>query len=89
MSVSVVITCACNYWEGQDGLQLLKSVREHWPKTKVITITAFGALETAVDAFRKQPFDHFTKPIRITDLIASVNRALNVGGLNQEEEENG
>jgi DNA-binding NtrC family response regulator len=59
-----------------DGFQLLEFVRERWPETKVIILTAFGTLETAEDAFHKQAFDFFTKPVRITDLVASVNRAL-------------
>jgi two-component system response regulator HydG len=59
-----------------DGLQLLEFVRENWPETKVIMLTAFATVETAVEAFHKQAFDYFTKPVRIDDLKASVARAL-------------
>lgn len=59
-----------------DGFQLLEFVRQNRPDTKVIILTAFGTLETAENAFHKQAFDYFTKPVRINDLVASVNRAL-------------
>jgi DNA-binding NtrC family response regulator len=72
-----------------DGLQLLEFVHQHWPETKVIILTAFATLETAVDAFHKQAFDYLTKPVRIKDLVASVNRALNVGEPDEEENPNG
>jgi DNA-binding NtrC family response regulator len=59
-----------------DGIELLELAKELNPDTKVILLTAFGTLETAVEAFHKQAFDYFTKPVRISDLQASVRRAL-------------
>ena len=62
--------------KGVDGLHLLEFARQNCPETKVIMLTAFGTLETAVEAFHKEAFDYFTKPVRIDDLKASVARAL-------------
>ena len=62
-----------------DGFQLHEFVRQNRPDTKVIILTAFGTLETAEEAFHKQAFDYFTKPVRIKDLVASVNRAVQGG----------
>jgi len=59
-----------------DGIELLEFAKEKNPDTKVIVLTAFGTLETAVEAFHKDAFDFFTKPVRIHDLQASVRRAL-------------
>lgn len=59
-----------------DGLQLLEFARQRYPGTKVIVLTAFGSLESATEALRKDAFDYFTKPARIRDLQASVRRAL-------------
>jgi len=59
-----------------DGLELLEYAKEKNPDTKVILLTAFGTLETAVEAFHKQAFDYFTKPVTIRDLQQSVRRAL-------------
>ncbi len=59
-----------------DGIELLEFAKERNPEAKVILLTAFGSLETAMEAFHKQAFDYFTKPVRIRDLQASVRRAL-------------
>jgi len=59
-----------------DGIELLEVAKETNPDAKVILLTAFGSLETAMEAFHKQAFDYFTKPVRIHDLQASVRRAL-------------
>ena len=59
-----------------DGIQLMEFARKVNPDTKVILLTAFGTMETAVEAFRREAFDFFTKPARIRDLQASVRRAL-------------
>lgn len=59
-----------------DGIQLLEFARQHNPETKVIMLTAFGSIESATEALRKDAFDYFTKPVRIRDLKASVRRAL-------------
>jgi DNA-binding NtrC family response regulator len=59
-----------------DGIEILEFARSSDSDTKVILLTAFGTMETAVDAFRRQAFDFFTKPVRIRDLQASVRRAL-------------
>ncbi len=59
-----------------DGMELMEHARRHNPDTKVIMLTAFGSLETAEEATRREVFDFFTKPVRIRDLQASVRRAL-------------
>jgi DNA-binding NtrC family response regulator len=72
-----------------DGMQLLEFVQQHCPDTKVLILTAFATLETAKEAFHKQAFDYFTKPVRIDDLKASVRRALQARGLEREGNPNG
>lgn len=59
-----------------DGMQLLEFAKQQNPDAKVIMLTAFGSLETAAEALRKEAFDYFTKPVRIRDLQAAVRRAL-------------
>ena len=69
-----------------DGLQLLEFTKTRWPDTRVIMLTAFATLETAMEAVHKQVFDYFAKPLRIIELKASVNRALKER--NEMKEEN-
>lgn len=62
--------------KGIDGMEVLRTVKELYPKTKVIMITAFANLDTAIEALRGDVFDFFPKPVKIRDLKASIERAL-------------
>lgn len=66
--------------KGIDGMVVLRTVKEHYPETKVIMITAFANLDTAIEALRGDVFDFFPKPVRIKELKASIARALNRQG---------
>ena len=59
-----------------DGMQLIEFINERSPDTKVIMLTAFATMETAIEAFRKHVFDFLTKPVRVEKLKATVARAL-------------
>ncbi len=62
--------------KGIDGMEVLRTVKEQYPQTKVIMITAFANLDTAIEALREDVFDFFPKPVKIKDLKASIERAL-------------
>jgi two-component system response regulator HydG len=62
--------------EPMDGLQLLKRAVEVAPQTQVIVMTAYGSIETAVDAMRQGAFDYVTKPFKETELTHRVQKAL-------------
>jgi DNA-binding NtrC family response regulator len=62
--------------KGIDGMEVLRTVKEQYPKTKVIMITAFANLDTAIEALRGDVFDFFPKPVKIKELKASIERAL-------------
>lgn len=59
-----------------DGIELLQRIREDEIQTTVILITAFGSIETAVQAMRLGAYDYITKPIDYDALLAAVHRAL-------------
>ncbi len=62
--------------KGIDGLQVLKTVKENYPDTKVIMITAFANLDIAIEAIKGDVFDFFPKPVKIKELKASIQKAL-------------
>ena len=62
--------------KGIDGMEVLRTVRSLYPATKVIMITAFANLDTAIEALRGDVHDFFPKPIKIKELKASIRRAL-------------
>ena len=61
---------------GQDGLALLKWVREANREIGVIVITAYGEVETAVEAMRRGAYDYLTKPVDLKRLRLSLERLL-------------
>ncbi len=62
--------------KGIDGMEVLKTVKERYPKTQVIMITAFANLDAAIEALRQDVHDFFPKPVKIKELKASIKRAL-------------
>jgi DNA-binding NtrC family response regulator len=59
-----------------DGLSLLDRVRQEYPATPVVLMTAFGSIETAIRAVKEGAFDYISKPFEIDDLVITVRRAL-------------
>ena len=62
--------------KGIDGLEVLRTVKQLYPQTKVIMITAFADLDVAIEAIKGEVFDFFPKPVRIKELKESISKAL-------------
>ena len=62
--------------KGIDGMEVLKTVKDLYPATQVIMITAFANLDAAIEALRRDVHDFFPKPVKIKELKASIKRAL-------------
>jgi len=61
---------------GMSGLELLHRIRKEYPDTVVIMITAFGSVDTAVEAMKAGAYDYITKPVRSEELELVVARSL-------------
>ena len=61
---------------GIDGIQLLSNILEYAPDFPVIIITAYGAVEIAVEAVKKGAWDFIQKPFDPELLIDKINRAI-------------
>jgi two-component system NtrC family response regulator len=59
---------------GMDGMQVLKEVKKINPEIDVIIITAYGTIETAVEAMKEGAIDYITKPVEFDDLLIHVDR---------------
>jgi DNA-binding NtrC family response regulator len=59
-----------------DGLDMLREIKAVSPSPYVITITAFGSIDTAIRAVKLGAFDYITKPFEVDQLILSVEKAL-------------
>ncbi|MBI3697624.1 MAG: sigma-54-dependent Fis family transcriptional regulator, partial [Acidobacteria bacterium] len=53
---------------GTSGLELLKKVRAEYPETIVVMITAFGTVDSAVEAMKAGAYDYITKPVHPDEL---------------------
>jgi len=71
---------------GMDGLELLRLIKEQGRKEEVIIITAFGSLESAVEAMSHGVFDYITKPFKKEQFLFTIDRAMRLQRLNKEAE---
>ena len=69
---------------GMSGLELLKRIRAEYPEVIVIMVTAFGAVDTAVEAMKAGAYDYLTKPVNVDELRLTVDRGLEHLGLREE-----
>ncbi len=67
-----------------DGLDMLREIKAVEPSPYVITITAFGSIDTAIRAVKLGAFDYITKPFEIDQLLLAVDKALAERGLRSE-----
>jgi DNA-binding NtrC family response regulator len=59
-----------------DGIKLLEGVKKVNPHVSVVIMTAYGTIETAVEATRKGAYDYITKPFRRERIVVTVNKVM-------------
>ncbi|GIW82172.1 MAG: acetoacetate metabolism regulatory protein AtoC [Gemmatales bacterium] len=59
-----------------DGMQLLRLAKEKAPHAAVIVVTAYGTVESAVEALKEGAFDYLTKPFKPEELTHRVRKAI-------------
>ena len=67
-----------------DGLELLKKSRLEHPEKPVIVMTAFGAVDSAIESIRVGAYHYLTKPFKLEELNIFLKRALEESSLRQE-----
>src|SRR5260370_34650646 len=71
---------------GSDGLDVLRTARALHPTTAVILMTAFGSVNTAVEAMKVGAFDYVQKPFEIEEMEVKIDKALEMRRLKHELE---
>lgn len=59
-----------------DGLGVLRALKAASPETIVIVMTAFGSLETAIEAIKEGAYDYVSKPFKIDEIKITVRKVL-------------
>lgn len=67
-----------------DGLQILKACKQYSQRAKVLMVTAYGSVETAVEAMKEGAYDYITKPFAMDELILMVKRLIELRELEDE-----
>ena len=62
---------------GMSGLEMLRAVKARDPEQAVLMVTAFGSVETAVQAMKEGAFNYLSKPFRHDEVLVTVRNALN------------
>jgi two-component system NtrC family response regulator len=71
---------------GMDGMDVLKEVKRINHEIDVVIITAYGTIETAVEAIKVGAIDYITKPVELEELLLLVDRVAERRGLIRENE---
>jgi two-component system, NtrC family, response regulator HydG len=69
---------------GKSGLELCRDFADRWPDVPVIVVTAFGSMESAIEAMRVGAYDFVNKPFDVESLLLVVERALRHHSLRSE-----
>src|SRR3954471_5129872 len=60
----------------RDGIDVLRAIKSAQPMTEVIVMTAYGTIESAVEAMRLGAFDYVQKPFSEEELLVKVGKAV-------------
>jgi DNA-binding response OmpR family regulator len=70
---------------GMDGMQVLRQIREIRPHVRVIVITAYGTVESAVEAMKLGTVDFIQKPFAAEEIRALVSQVLQRDQLDEQK----
>ncbi len=59
-----------------DGMQFLKTIKAERPDIPVVLVTAFGSIDTAIEAMRNGAYHYVVKPFKLAEMSVTVEHAL-------------
>ncbi|HEX4926201.1 MAG TPA: response regulator, partial [Bdellovibrionales bacterium] len=67
-----------------DGMMFLKKLHADYPQVVTIMMTAFGTIETAIEAMKSGAYHYIVKPFKNEEMVLVVKRAMERARLSQE-----
>ncbi|MCJ7578263.1 MAG: sigma-54 dependent transcriptional regulator [candidate division Zixibacteria bacterium] len=61
---------------GIDGMEVLRVIKRISPQTYVVVMTAYGTIDSAVEAMKNGAFDYITKPFKTEEILIVIKKAL-------------
>jgi DNA-binding NtrC family response regulator len=61
---------------GQDGLSVLRTIKQKWPESEVVIITGYPTVASAKEAVRLGAYDYVAKPVGPADVINVTDGAM-------------
>ncbi len=58
------------------GLDLLDFLRKSMPEMPIVLLTAFGSVDTAIQAMKQGAYNYITKPVNLEELVFTMTRAV-------------
>lgn len=72
---------------GADGMEVMRAAIQRNPKTSVVVLTAYGTLDTALEAMKEGAYDYIVKPFVMQQLLLVVRNAFRMANLMEENEQ--
>ncbi len=69
---------------GKDGIELMEDLHHINPEMPIIILTAYGTIETAVEAMRKGAYSYITKPFDYPEMLLQINNSIEKRMLSKE-----
>lgn len=69
---------------GVDGMKVLEFAMNHSPNSPCIILTGYGTVKNAVEAIKLGAFDYLTKPVKMDEILVTLQRALDYRNLKLE-----
>ncbi len=67
-----------------NGLELLDKVKEVWPATEVVIITAYGSIPTAIEAIKKGAYSYLLRPFEPEEVVLMINKIFELQSIRSE-----
>jgi two-component system response regulator AtoC len=61
---------------GQDGLSVLRTIKQKWPESEVVIITGYPTVDSAKEAVRLGAYDYVAKPVGPQDVVNVTDAAM-------------